>query len=355
MYITEGGADLSAHVPVEGVNCVGPRLKIAGILSREEIRMLTQRSDWRGAVTVGSVWGAILLTFVFLAWASSWPLWAAIPAFLIGMMVLGGRQLALLIIMHDAAHGTLFRTHWLNFRLVDWICARPLWSHLGKYRTYHLEHHAHTGTERDPDLILSDGLPTTRASLMRKFLRDLTGVTGIKSLVGRALMDAGKLKWAVNGEVVWLEVGHRTKLEWIKHFLAGAWPMLFTNTLLCGILLITGYGWIYACWVMAYLTFFMVFVRVRSMAEHAATERSADMLRNTRTMRAGWLARSLVAPINVNFHREHHLLASCPHYRLAQLHQRLREKGIVGDSPGYWDVLKLMASGGEPQSQAPAA
>ena len=30
--------------------------------------------------------------------------------------------------MHEAAHGTLFRSRWCNDVLTDWLCARPVWS-----------------------------------------------------------------------------------------------------------------------------------------------------------------------------------------------------------------------------------
>ena len=47
------------------------------------------------------------------------------------------------------------------------------------------------------------------------------------------------------------------------------------------------------------------------MAEHAGMQTSNTALTNTRT-RAGWIARSFVAPIHVNYHMEHHLMASAP-------------------------------------------
>ncbi len=42
------------------------------------------------------------------------------------MVVLGGRQLALAVMMHEAAHGTLFKTRFLNDVVGDLVCARPV-------------------------------------------------------------------------------------------------------------------------------------------------------------------------------------------------------------------------------------
>jgi fatty acid desaturase len=80
------------------------------------------------------------------------------------------------------------------------------------------------------------------------------------------------------------------------------------------------------------------------MAEHACLEPSRDTLRNTRTTRAGWLARAFVAPIRVNYHIEHHLMASVPYFRLPQLHALLRERGLTAEPPSYWQVLRLVSS-----------
>jgi len=65
------------------------------------------------------------------------------------------------------------------------------------------------------------------------------------------------------------------------------------------------------------------------MAKHACLESSPDALRNTRTTNTGWIARARVAPIRVNFHIEHHLMASVPYFGLPKLHLLLRQRGIV--------------------------
>jgi fatty acid desaturase len=98
-------------------------------------------------------------------------------------------------------------------------------------------------------------------------------------------------------------------------------------------------------WVLAFLTLLPLFIRIRSIAEHGCLERTPDMFRNTRTTRAGWLARMTVAPVNVNYHLEHHVMASVPYYRLPQMHQWLRAKEALPEAPGYLDVLTLASSG----------
>ncbi|MFZ3183510.1 MAG: fatty acid desaturase family protein [Pseudomonas sp.] len=323
------------------------KIKITEIFTRAEIQRLTARSDWMGAWAVGSTWAVIGLTFACLAYAREHlPLWGFVLALLLGLVIIGGRQLCLAILQHDAAHGTLFNSKWGNEVLADWLCARPLWNDVSKYRPYHLVHHAKTSSAQDPDLSLVSGFPTTRLSLLRKLLRDISGVTGLKFVLGRVLMDAGLLKWTVANDVQRLPQEGRRWWNYGLDFAANSGGMLIANGLLLALLWQTGQPWLFGVWLLAYVTPFPLLVRIRSMAEHACLETSRDPLRNTRSTAAGWLARVTVAPLRVNFHIEHHLMASVPYFRLPQMHQLLRERGLVPAPPTYWAVLKLVSQRG---------
>ena len=72
-----------------------------------------------------------------------------------------------------------------------------------------------------------------------------------------------------------------------------------------------------------------------------------DPLRNTRTTVARWWERLLIAPNYVNYHLEHHLIMTVPHYKLPRMHRMLRERGVLDGAcvvQGYLGVLKLAAS-----------
>jgi len=320
------------------------RRRITEIFTRDEIQMLNERSDAMGFLAVGFTWGVIIATFAALAWASTQPLAIAVPAFVVGFIVLGGRHLGLAILHHDAAHKSLFKTQWLNDGVGDWLCARPIWNDLTKYRAHHFIHHGKTNQAEDPDLSLVEPFPTTRSSLARKFARDLVGLTGLKYLLGRLLMDAGVLKWTVANDLVWLPREGRRWWSYPALFVKNAGGMLLTNALIFLACWASGYAWLYGIWVASYVTPFPLFLRIRSMAEHACTDLGTDMFRNTRTTRAGFFARATVAPIRVNFHLEHHVLPSAPYYRLPLMHRMLRERGATGEAPGYADVLALVTT-----------
>ena len=81
------------------------------------------------------------------------------------------------------------------------------------------------------------------------------------------------------------------------------------------------------------------------MAEHACTDLTDNFFMNTRTTRANLLARLTVAPHHVNYHLEHHLLMTAPHYRLPKMHRMLRARGALAGrhiAKNYREVLRLM-------------
>ena len=133
-------------------------LKVSDILTGAEIAQLRRRSDWVGAALVLHAWALILGAMELFA------LWPNPLTFLVAVMVIGGRQLGIAILMHDAAHGLLFSNRRANEWVATWLCAAPVFTSLQLYRPYHLAHHRHTQQAEDPDLGLSAPFPITRAS-----------------------------------------------------------------------------------------------------------------------------------------------------------------------------------------------
>jgi fatty acid desaturase len=315
------------------------RRSARALFTRDEIAQLIARSDRKGWQAVLFTWAVIAAAFTLLALQPG-PL-----TFILAVIVLGGRQLALAVLSHEAAHRTLFRTPWLNDVIGDWLCARLVWNDVPRYREHHLRHHAHTGTGRDPDLSLVTPFPTTRRSLAMKVLRDLTGQTGLRRIAGQFLMDIGVYRYTVAAEVERLPRNGRGILDYARAGIRNMTGVVLSNAALAAVLAMTGGLWLYWAWVVAYLTVFSLVIRIRSIAEHACMERHTDMLRNTRTTHAGWLARMTVAPMSVNYHQEHHLMASVPYHRLPLMHRWLRERGVVTEPPGYLDVLRKASAG----------
>jgi fatty acid desaturase len=250
----------------------------------------------------------------------------------LALLLIGTRQLGMAILMHDAAHRALFRNRALNDWVGNWLCAYPVWTDVKPYRPYHLKHHAKNYTAEDPDLGLVKPFPVTRASLKRKFIRDLTGQTGWKRAKATLKRDLG------------LSQGNQARTFGGVENLYG---VALTNVLLFLLLLAVGHPLLYLLWVAAWLTTFQLVTRIRAIAEHAMAPDPADPLRNTRTTLVRLWERLLIAPNGVNYHLEHHLLMTVPHYNLPRLHRLLRDRGVLDGAwiaRSYFGVLRDASS-----------
>ena len=285
-------------------------------LGSDEIRRLAARSDTAGTLLVLHCWAVISGAVALFA------VWPNPLTFVLAVMLIGSRQLGLAILMHEAAHNALFKNRRVNEFVGEWLCGRPILAELASYRHYHLTHHRHTQTDRDPDLALSSKFPTTRASLRRKFIRDLTGQTGARQLMGQILMS---LRLAGDDDA--MEAATQDAAQAFKaRDLWKSLPVFVGVAVLMGIAGEWWYG--LAFWVLPYLTWFQLVLRIRNIAEHGATDQSDDPLRNVRTTLAGPIARALVAPYWVNYHLEHHMVMHVPCWRLPALHAALCKAGL---------------------------
>lgn len=311
---------------------------VAKYLTPQERKELNVKNDWKGAYVVLETWITIAITFAIVYFYPN-PL-----VILVALFVMGGRQLACSIIMHDAGHFALFSNKQLNDFAGKWLGSYMILNDMLKYRTYHLEHHLTTGTAEDPDISLTKGYPTTIASMFRKFFRDLSGTTGIKSQLGMLYMQLGYLKYSLSKDIQKLSQKDRTWSEFFKTAFANLSGPILAQLSLLGILTLVASPWLYLLWIGALLTTFNFSIRVRSMAEHSMVEDSEDTLRNTRTTYANWFEKILFAPHNVNYHVEHHLLMSVPPYNLPKMHRLLKERGFYKEgllAQNYWEIVKM--------------
>jgi fatty acid desaturase len=296
-------------------------------LSPAERRELLVVRDWRAWISIAVDWALVGASFALVARAPN-PF-----TVLLAIAVIGGRQLGFAILMHEAAHRILLRDRRWNDWVGNWLCAYPVYLDVHPYRNYHLKHHAKTWTADDPDLPLATPFPVTRASLRRKIWRDLTGRTGWK-----------RLKYTLKGDLGMSPgLGQRSDNPGLRSFRG----MVVTNAILLGVLALCGHPALYLLWVAAWFTTYSLVTRIRSIAEHAMVPDPSDELGQTRTTIAHAWERLLIAPNRVNYHLEHHLLMTVPHYHLPRLHRLLRERGVLDRAcltRGYATVLAVASS-----------
>lgn len=302
------------------------------VLSRDELKDLLVKSDLKAFLILGFNWLLIIACFLAAHLSSNAFVW------LIAAIILAGRQLGLAILMHDCAHDAFFKTKSFNRFFGKWLCAAPVLADLDRYRTYHLEHHRSAGSDVDPDRSNYISYPVSKASLQRKFMRDLFGVTGFKLFILVIKMNAGTVKYQLSYDGSMQEKVPVSKQ--IENVFINLWPSISIHTISAYFLGVT-----YFLFWIAWLSFYMVFSRLRNAAEHGATIDPHDLnpLLNTRTTIARPWERLTVAPNYVNFHLEHHLLPAIPSYNLERFHSYLRERGVLDKSKvsnGYTEVLR---------------
>ena len=295
-------------------------MNVKDILSKEELDQVTEKSNWRAATIVLFDWLVIIGMFTLMGMYPN-PI-----TILLGLFVLGARQLGLGVIVHEAGHRTLFKSPRLNELAGTWLSGYWVFSNKETYMKVHLKHHKEAGTEEDPDLNNYRHYPINHTSLKRKVTRDLTGQVGwrrlksiYRGLTRLSTMDAQNRTYLVRSVGV--------------------------NLLMLAIMLAFNVAWLFAVWVLAFTTTHMLVVRIRQIAEHAGVPDNFDLdpRKNTRTLYINPLERFFIAPHCVNYHMEHHMLASVPIYRLRKLHELLLAKGYYDEvefQRGYFNLLR---------------
>lgn len=272
----------------------GP-MNILTYIDKQELRSFTTADNWQA-------WRVVIVNVALVAAGFALPaVWRHPIAWVLASILLAGRALGFAILMHDAAHLNFFTSRKINEWMGKWVFGALPNVPYAAYRRGHLEHHRKAGTAADPDLAFVSGYPATRASLLRKLLRDISGVNGVKGIIYHFRpTDRGAL-----------------------------YPFFVMHGLIVAALSLLGVLEVYACWWLGQLFVFPLLLRLRVMGEHGGVSdpMDRDPRRNTATTLAGPVARLLVAPNFVNYHVEHHMAATVPGYKLPALHNLLRERG----------------------------
>lgn len=294
-----------------------------GPLPAARVRELSQRSSWMGALQLGSHLMALALSGTALAWA--WGSWWALPLWAVHGVLLNYTYAA----QHELSHNTVFASRRAN----------ALWGRffgfLNLYprdydRHHHLRHHRHTG-DPDQDAELAFRTPYTLGSYLLYLLGPSYWWGRVRAIVGCALGRFGAYPLPP-------DVHRRLAREAQVHLLLYA--------VLAALSLWLGSSWLLILWLGPLLTMRWAH-NLQNTVEHTGMDEVPDLLRSTRTVRAGpvwrWLGWQMA------FHTAHHAYPSVPFHRLAELHQSLLDARAKPVEVGYWqfqrDVLVRLARG----------
>jgi len=140
----------------------------------------------------------------------------------------------------------MFKNKALNEWVGKFLLAAPYGGDMLAYRHYHLKHHRYAQSEDDPDLALSAKFPTTKASLTRKFLRDISGWTFL-----RLRIAAWKMRNSTE-----IPPGSDAFQK------TSSFPYWISNALLFGLFILAGHPWLYlTLWLLPLWTWFFACLR----------------------------------------------------------------------------------------------
>jgi fatty acid desaturase len=284
------------------------------LLTREQLRALSVKSDPRGAWQLTSHLLALAISTMLLA--KLWGTWWTIPCFLVQGILLNWLYCG----QHELSHGTVFRRRWLNEwagRVIGFIQLYPR----DFDQIQHFGHHRHTGDwEKDPELLRD------RYEL-QSYVLWFSGISYWHTRLSRLVR-------LVEGEVIEPYIHEDEKslviieARWHVALYAAAFvlSLVFQSwaalTLWLGPMLLT--KWAYM---------------LQGTIKHLGRPHTDNLFENTRTARTGplfhWLG------WNMQYHTAHHLFPSVPFHRLPELHQAIVAKtGREPPTMGYFEFQR---------------
>ena len=292
-------------------------------IERKQLKTLMRRSDRPGLLFI-ACWAVAMAPAAYLVWSTLGTLYVWPAMFLFGVIL----SVPSYSLSHETAHGTAFRTRWLN-ETVFWLTSL-LYGEEPLHRRYtHTNHHTHTW-----HVGLDSQMPFDTPLDFKGWLYDVSGASILKFQF-RVLFQLATGRYTQ----LMLEVTPEAEL-----------PRMTRNArLFCliylGIAGLIAFGYTWPLW-------FYVFPRLLgspimlmfNIIQHAELqENSPSVLKSTRTFRTNWIGRFLY--LNMNNHVEHHLYPQVPFFALPRLHDEVAEQTPNPD-PGFWrtnlDLLSVV-------------
>ena len=266
------------------------------LISPDELRALTERSDLAGGLQMASHLVAILLAGVAHAMAmGSW--WVLLTGFVLGVLIN-----FLYAAQHELSHGTVFKTRKLNEvfgRIVGFFMLFPR----DFDQVMHFAHHQYTQDwDRDGELVRE---PYT----LRSYLLWLFGITywrnRIVGIVRRAcgIILEPFIKQSEEAKIIaesrWHLVGYAAIA--LTSVVAGSWAAL-------------------TFWLIPMILTKPVH-QLQNTIEHLGLSHEPDILENTRSTRANAVMRWLCW--QMPYHTAHHTFPAVPFWKLRKLNDKI--------------------------------
>ena len=293
-------------------------------IDKKELKALMRRSDRPGLIYLGSWLALIAVTGTLVLWFVG--TWWMVPALLLysGLFAVSAYALS-----HECAHGTAFRTRWLN-ELVFWFTSLLYYEEPLHRRYSHASHHTHTWIKGEDNQMPYAATPLT----FWGWIEEILGLglywhqTKMFVLHSFGIFSNDVKRVTPKSELPRMK---RTTQIYVAIYLG------FTATSVW-------FGWLWPLWL-------IVIPRVLGgpimnafiLMQHVEmAENQPNILQSTRSFRTNWFFQFLY--FNMNHHIEHHLYPTVPFHALPELSGALNDQLPEPDAgflSTHWEILKI--------------
>lgn len=279
---------------------------------------------WRGPYDILSCWGVIFIAIYLVVAVSAW-------FYPLSLLLIANRILALSLLCHEGLHGNLSRNKKWNDFLGRYLCAFPSFISFSKYRRVHILHHSGVGSEQwDPDRHLYNFFPMNLKTYLWLQLKDLVTLRTAWSFI-RYYTDIADLIAIARGKKSYQQLNKYS--DW-KGFILFSLALNAT-TLYFGV-------WLYtqAFTLVPLILITQPYVLLIGGLQHGPVRTKNTPEGVSRTITGSKLYMWMLLPVDINYHAEHHLNPSVPHYHLKEYSAQLNQNGRQLWSESYWSAIK---------------
>ncbi len=282
-------------------------------LDKKIMKNFAKRSDLPGLIFLLKIFLILILLGIFV-YQSLGTLWL-IPAELLFGTVL---TVSMYSLSHEAAHGTAFKTRWVN-EVAFWISSLIYMEEPLHRRYTHTNHHTftwHIGKDTQ--------MPFDTPMNFSGWVLEISGLALLKFHIG--VMKNLVLRQYT--EQMRLAVPHDKLPKLTRN--ARVFLLIYFGIFIC---IVNGFIWPFWFIILPRIMGTPIFMMFSLIQHVELKENASSILESTRSFNTNWFARLIY--MNMNFHVEHHLYPQIPFHSLPNLNKVISYQ-LPKPDPGFW-------------------
>lgn len=221
--------------------------------------------------------------------------------------------------VHEVSHKLLFKNKKLNDLYCDIIIGSWALHDVETYRSTHFEHHSKLHTDEDPDKGHHTSFTGSYRELIKVFFQDLFSINSLKRIY-QVLAKSKKIK----------------NNKFYHIFLCKLTSQLIIIGTLYSFTGINSLLYYFLFFIVPLFCIFPLLLRIRVVVQHYSKDLKISL--------GIWMSRTTITSLfehfvigaRMDYHFEHHLFPTIPHYNLKKLHLDLLNAGFFDINLSYY-------------------